>query len=307
MVYIVVFHHIVCMRACMCVCMRACVCGVSTSQQPSSGSSSHRVLFTSNQCFPTDLINSKNNQLCMETDLRCDYWLPSSDLHRRRLPRLSSQSNGQHWDHRLIFISLYFWAVGAACMDSKDTYMQMHKVIQPIHGSSLWTCKTCTLGLSCTRPPNNQEKKKRPACWQWQCTFPLLWLRLPEPSIQRFPCQRRHYITAATAPAVHITNAVHCGGDHVLQPGSIQAPAAIAGAQLLQWPVLSVCWESLSHVPFHTAERPCSALLFPLLEHVHAVLLWFGKIYMSRIKKKIRKRNTQSKGPNKTFNVMFLK
>lgn len=166
MLYIVVFRHIVCMRACMCVCMRVCVCGVSKSQQPSSGSSSHRVLFTSNQCFPTDLINSKNNQLCMETDPRCDYWLLSSDLHRRRLPRLSSQSNGQHWHTGTTdwySLSLYFWAVGAACMDSKDTYMQMHKVIQPIHGSSLWTCKICTLGLSCTRPPNNQEKKKKKA------------------------------------------------------------------------------------------------------------------------------------------------
>lgn len=79
--------------------------------------------------------------------------------------------------------------------------------------------------------------------------FSLLSLRFPEPSIQRFPCQRQRYVTAATDPAVHITNAVHCGGDHVLEPGSIQAPAAIAVAQLLQRPVLSVCWESLSHVP----------------------------------------------------------
>lgn len=100
-----------------------------------------------------------------------------------------------------------------------------------------------------THKSSQPSENRRPACWQWRRTFPLPWLPLPEPPIQRFPCQRRRYITAATDPAVQITNAAHGGGDHVLQPGSIQAPAAIAGAQLLQWPGLSVCWEGRSHVP----------------------------------------------------------
>lgn len=48
----------------------------------------------------------------------------------------------------------------------------------------------------------------------------------------------------------------------MLQPGSSQAPAAIAGAQLLLWPVLPVCWERRSHVPLtplssHVQQRSC--------------------------------------------------
>lgn len=34
-------------------------------------------------------------------------------------------------------------------------------------------------------------------------------------------------------PAVHITNASHCGGDHVFYPGYIHAQAATAVEQLL--------------------------------------------------------------------------
>lgn len=135
------------------------------------------------------------------------------------------------------------------------------------------TCRCTKLFSLFMRPPSGHARrarlfhhaqdlarirgKKRPVCRQWRGTFPRPWLQLPEPSIQRLPCQRRRYITAATAPAVQITNAARGGGDHVLQPGSIQAPAAIAGAQLLQWPVLSVCWEGRSHVP-----------LTPLSSHV---------------------------------------
>lgn len=180
--------------------------------------------------------------------------LPSTeaDYHGRAVSqRASTETLGPLADfHTSLFLSC------RCCSSGHQRHMNadaQHHSIQPIHGSRLWTCKTCTLGLSCTRPRNNQggkkTTKKRPARWQWQCTFPLLWLRLPEPSMQSCPCQRRRYVTAATAPAVHITNAVHGGGDHVLQPGSSQAPAAIAGAQLLQWPALSVCWESRSRVP----------------------------------------------------------
>lgn len=59
-------------------------------------------------------------------------------------------------------------------------------------------------------------------------------------------------------PAVHITNALNCGGGHVLYPGHSQAPAA-AVFQLLLRPIALVSREHTKPHASHTAEEQRSA------------------------------------------------